>query len=193
MKILIKNGRVIDPANGTDKKLDVLIENKIIKCKSENIKESEAEKVIDAKDCIVVAGLIDMHVHFREPGREDVETITGGSKVAAKSGYTSVCTMPNTTPPIDNQALVRYIKLEAEKGPINVLPIAKVTKNNGSELSEMGELIQAGAVAFSDDGLPVINSMVMRRALDYARMFDITVLTHAEDLELADKGLMNEG
>ena len=194
MKVLIKNGRVIDPANGIDKKLDILVENKIIKYKSENIKESEADKIIDAKDCIVVPGLIDMHVHFREPGREDVETIIGGSKVAAKSGYTSVCTMPNTTPPIDNQALVRYIKLEAEKGPINVLPIAKITKGNeGTELSEMGELIQAGAIAFSDDGMPIKSSIVMRRALEYARMFDVPILTHAEDLELTDNGLMNEG
>ena len=194
MKILIKNGRVIDPANGIDKQLDILIENKIIKQKSETIKESEADKIIDVKDCIIVPGLIDMHVHFREPGREDVETIIGGSKVAAKSGFTSVCTMPNTVPPIDNHALVRYIKLEAEKGPINVFPIAKVTKNDGgTELSEMGELIQAGAIAFSDDGLPIKSSLIMRRALEYARMFNITILTHAEDLELTDNGLMNEG
>jgi len=193
MKILIKNGRVIDPANNIDKQLDILIENKNIKFKSENIKESEADKVVDAKDNIVVPGLIDMHVHFREPGREDVETIIGGSKVAAKSGFTSVCTMPNTTPPIDNQALARFIKLEAEKGPINVLPVAKITKNNGSELTEMGELIEAGAIAFSDDGLPVKSSMVMRRALEYAKMFDVPLLVHAEDLELTDQGLMNEG
>jgi dihydroorotase len=142
----------------------------------------------------VLPGFIDMHVHFREPGREDVETIIGGSEVAAKSGFTSVCTMPNTNPVIDNQALVRFIKLEAEKGPINVFPVASITKGlKGEEISEMGELINAGAVAFSDDGSPVSSSIVMRRALEYSRMFNVPLLTHSEDLELSEDGIMNEG
>ncbi len=194
MKFVIKNGRVIDPASGTDDKLDLLIEEERIVDISVDINVDEGEGVIDASGCIVLPGLIDMHVHFREPGREDVETIIGGSRIAAKSGFTSVCTMPNTAPVIDNQALVRFIKLEAEKGPINVFPIATVTKGaRGEEITEMGELIKAGAVAFSDDGKPVMSSLLMRRALEYARMFDVPIVTHAEDLELTADGLMNEG
>ena len=150
--------------------------------------------MIDATGCLVLPGLIDMHVHFREPGREDVETIYGGSMVAAKGGFTSVCTMPNTDPVIDNQALVRFIKLEAEKGPINVYPVATITKGlKGEEISEMGELINAGAVGFSDDGMPVMSSILMRRALEYSRMFDVPIITHSEDLDLTDDGIMNEG
>jgi dihydroorotase len=194
VKIVIKNGRVIDPATGTDAMLDVLIEDDRIRQLSAGIKVGEGSGVIDASGCLVLPGLIDMHVHFREPGREDVETIIGGSMVAARSGFTSVCTMANTTPPIDNQALVRFIKLEAEKGPISVFPIAAVTKGlQGEEISEMGELINAGAVAFSDDGRPISSSILMRRALEYSRMFDVPILSHAEDLELTDEGIMNEG
>lgn len=194
MKIVIKNGRVIDPASKTDANLDVMISDDIIAEVAPDIHVDDDAGVIDAKGCLVVPGLIDMHVHFREPGREDVETIIGGSKVAAKSGYTSVCTMPNTQPVIDNQALVRFIKLQAEKGPINVFPAASITHGSlGENLSEMGELINAGAVVFTDDGLPVMSSRVMRRALEYARMFDVPLLTHSEDLELTDNGIMNEG
>lgn len=194
MKILIKNGRVIDPASRVDEPLNLLIENNIIKDINRNIPVKDDYEIIDASRCLVLPGLIDMHVHFREPGREDVETIYGGSMVAAKSGFTSVCTMPNTSPVIDNQALVRFIKLEAEKGPINVFPAATITKGQkGEEISEMGELINAGAVAFTDDGLPVMSSILMRRALEYSRMFDVPIITHSEDLELTDDGIMNEG
>lgn len=194
MKIIVKNGRLIDPASGVDELLDLTISDDIIGEIAPDIPVEDGAGVIDASGCLVMPGLIDMHVHFREPGREDVETIIGGSKVAAKSGYTSVCTMPNTTPVIDNQGLVRFIKLQAEKGPINVFPAASITQGSGGvELSEMGELINAGAVAFTDDGLPVMSSLIMRRALEYARMFDVPLLTHSEDLELTDNGLMNEG
>jgi dihydroorotase len=194
LKIVIKNGRVIDPASKVDEALDVLIEDDTIADISHNIAARDDYGVIDASGCLVLPGLIDMHVHFREPGREDVETIYGGSKVAARSGFTSVCTMPNTDPVIDNQALVRFIKLEAEKGPINVFPIATITKGmKGEEISEMGELISAGAVGFSDDGLPVMSSILMRRALEYSRMFDVPIIAHSEDLELTDEGIMNEG
>ncbi|HDP79223.1 MAG TPA: dihydroorotase [Spirochaetes bacterium] len=118
----------------------------------------------------------------------------GGSMVAAKSGFTSVCTMPNTRPVIDNQALVRFIKLEAEKGPINVFPIATVSKGGtGEEITEMGELVSGGAVGFSDDGKPVMSSILMRRALEYSRMFDVPIIAHSEDLLLADDGIINEG
>jgi len=174
--------------------LDVLVEDDRIADIAPGMKAKNDDGVIDAAGCLVLPGLIDMHVHFREPGREDIETIYGGSKVAAKSGFTSVCTMPNTDPVIDNQALVRFIKLEAEKGPINVFPVATITKGmKGGEISEMGELINAGAVAFTDDGLPVMSSILMRRALEYSRMFNVPIITHSEDLELTDDGIMNEG
>ncbi|HOJ29591.1 MAG TPA: dihydroorotase [Spirochaetota bacterium] len=193
MKLLIKYGRLIDPASNTDEEFDIFIaDGKIVKI-DKNIKKDDAQ-FINAKDCIVVPGLVDMHVHFREPGREDVETIIGGSRVAAKSGYTSVCTMPNTNPVIDNQALVRYIKKQAESGPINVFPVAAITKGSmGEELTEMGELVEGGAIAFSDDGKPVMNSTTMRRALEYSRMFNVPIITHAEDITLSSGGIMNEG
>jgi dihydroorotase len=185
---------VIDPGSGRDRIMDILISGDIIEDMADNIRVDSDAGVVDAAGCIVTPGLIDMHVHFREPGREDVETILGGSRVAAKGGFTSVCTMPNTSPMIDNQALVRFIKMQAEKGPINVYPVAKITAGaEGRNLSEMGELINAGAVAFSDDGMPVNSSIVMRRALEYSRMFDVPLLTHSEDLELTDGGIMNEG
>ncbi len=194
MKIVIKNGTLVDPASGTMEKLDLLINDERIEEISHRIAVDDDAGIIDASGCIVLPGLIDMHVHFREPGREDVETIIGGCEVAAKSGFTSVCTMPNTSPAIDNQALVRFIIMEAEKGPINVYPVATVTKGSqGEDMSEMGDLINSGAVAFSDDGLPVKSSILMRRALEYSRMFDVPILTHAEDLDLSDNGLMNEG
>lgn len=194
MNILVKSGRIIDPASGTDRTADILAVNGIIEEVADIIPASWDCLVIDAEGCIVTPGLIDMHVHFREPGREDVETIMGGSLVAAKGGYTSVCTMPNTTPVIDNQALVRFVKMQGEKGPINVFPVAAITPGlKGENISEMGELISAGAVAFSDDGCPVSSSIIMRRALEYSRMFDVPLLTHSEDLELANNGIMNEG
>ncbi len=194
MSVFIKNGRMIDPASGTDAKRDILVEDGIISKIGESLSAPSGAQIIDAQGCLVLPGLIDMHVHFREPGREDQETIIGGSIVAAKSGFTSVCTMPNTSPVIDNQALVRFIKLEAENGPINVFPIATISKGaKGEEISEMGELVKGGAVAFSDDGKPVMNSLLMRRALEYARLFDVPIISHAEDLQLSDDGIMNEG
>lgn len=122
MKIVIKNGRLVDPASKTDEQFDLLIENEKIADIARKIRVKDDYGVIDAAGCLVLPGLIDMHVHFREPGREDVETIYGGSMVAAKGGFTSVCTMPNTDPVIDNQALVRFIKLEAEKEPLMFSP-----------------------------------------------------------------------
>ena len=194
MKIVIKNGRVINPATGLDDKLDLVLQDGFIATIDHNIHPKDGDTVIDATGCLVLPGLIDMHVHFREPDREDVETIIGGSQIAAKSGFTSVCTMPNTKPVIDNQALVRFIIMEAAKGLINVFPAATITKGaKGEEISEMGELVKGGAVAFTDDGRPVMSSIVMRRALEYARMFNVPILSHAEDTLLADEGLMNEG
>ncbi|PKL18008.1 MAG: dihydroorotase [Spirochaetae bacterium HGW-Spirochaetae-5] len=194
MGILIKNGRFIDPASGTDDRLDIFISEDKIKDIGKNLTAAPGDDVIDAKGALVLPGLIDIHVHFREPGREDVETIIGGSMVAAKSGFTSVCTMPNTKPVIDNQALVRFIIMEAAKGPINVFPTANISKGGkGEEISEMGELVRGGAVAFTDDGQPVTNSILMRRALEYSRMFNVPIIAHSEDKLLVDEGLMNEG
>jgi len=194
MGILIKNGRFIDPASGTDDRLDIVISENKIKDIAKNISPASGDEVIDAKGSLVLPGLIDIHVHFREPGREDVETIIGGSMVAAKSGFTSVCTMPNTSPVIDNQALVRFIIMEAAKGPINVFPTANISKGGkGEEISEMGELVKGGAVAFTDDGQPVTNSILMRRALEYSKMFNVPIIAHSEDKLLVDEGLMNEG
>lgn len=194
MKLLIKNGLVIDPANKIEDKLDILIENgKIVKI-SKNISDGKA-KIIDAKDKIVAPGFIDMHTHLREPGYEYKETIESGSQAAAKGGYTTICCMPNTNPPIDNQAMVEFIKLKSRQiGIVDVLPIGTITKGReGKELSPIGELYNAGAVAISDDGDCVANSEILRRALQYTQMFNIPIIEHCEDVNLTAEGVMNEG
>ena len=195
MKILIKNGRVIDPASDLDRNLDILIEDNIIKTISDNIEpDTENTETIDASGCIVLPGLIDMHVHFREPGREDIETIAGGSKVAAKSGFTTVCTMPNTVPVTDSVESLEFIKEKSRECQVNILSIATITKGSaGKELTDMKELLKHGAVAFSDDGLPVMNALVMKKALEQAKEINVPLITHSEDLDLTDKGVMNEG
>lgn len=194
MKIIIKSGRLVDPSSNTDARLDVLVESGKIKDIGPSIPARDDSITIDASGMVVLPGLIDMHVHFREPGRTDVETILGGSLVAAKSGFTSVCTMPNTIPPVDNPELVKFIKLEGAKGPINVFPSAAITMGQkGEDLSDMGQLIAGGAVAFTDDGKPVLSSILMRRALEYSAKYDVPLLSHAEDLLLTDNGIMNEG
>jgi dihydroorotase len=192
---MIKGGRVIDPANGIDQVLDILIENGVISKLGEDLGANKGLEVIDAGGRIVTPGLIDIHVHLREPGREDEETIATGTRAAAKGGFTSIGCMPNTTPPIDNATVLETILDRAEKeGLVNVFPVAAITKElKGKEISEMGDLIQAGAIAFSDDGESVMNAEVMRRALEYARMFDVPLIIHAEDKNLSDKGQMNEG
>ncbi|MBN2040628.1 MAG: dihydroorotase [Spirochaetes bacterium] len=195
MKLLIKNGRVIDPASGLDRNLDILIEGSIIKAVSGSINpDTEDTETIDAAGCIVLPGLIDMHVHFREPGREDIETIAGGSKIAAKSGFTTVCTMPNTIPVNDSIDSLNLIKKKSKDCRINILPIASITRGSaGNELTDMKELLKHGAIAFSDDGMPVMNALVMRRALELSKEINVPLITHSEDLNLTDKGVMNEG
>ena len=194
MKLLIKNGLVIDPANKIEEKLDILVENgKIVKI-GKNISDSKA-KIINAKDRIVTPGFIDMHTHLREPGFEYKETIESGSKAAAKGGYTTICCMPNTNPPIDNQAMVEFIKLKSSQiGIVDVLPIGTITKGReGKELSPIGELYNAGAIAISDDGDCVANSEILRRALQYTQMFNIPIIEHCEDINLTAEGVINEG
>lgn len=194
MKILIKNGRVVDPASQTDDQLDVLIDNGIISEINKNIK-IKTQKSIDATDLVVAPGFIDMHVHLREPGQENKETIRTGARAAAKGGFTSIACMPNTSPVNDNLGVTDFIVSEAQKNAaVNVFPIAAVTKGlKGEELTDMADLTKAGAIAFSDDGQPVFNNEVMRRALEYSKLMDTLIIDHCEDKALSSNGVMHEG
>ena len=195
MKILIKGGRVVDPKNDFDKVADVLVDNGVISEIGENINANGDVTVIEAEGKIVSPGLVDMHSHLRDPGQEYKEDIESGTRSAAMGGITSIACMPNTKPVTDSEPIVTYIKTKAkEVGHVNVYPIGSISKGlEGKELAEIGELKNAGAVAISDDGRPVVESGLMRRALEYAKMFDIAVISHCEDLGLADGGQMNEG
>ena len=193
--ILIKNGHVVDPANNIDEKLDILIKDGIISEVGKDIQTNPFVTVIDAEGKIVAPGLIDLHVHFREPGYEYKEDIESGSAAAARGGVTTVVCMPNTNPTIDNPALVKYVTDRGkEVGLTHVLTTGCITKGQKSEeLAEIGELKNAGAVAVSDDGRPVLSPSLMRKALEYTKMFDIPIMSHSEDLDLVDGGSMNEG
>ena len=195
MSILIKDGKIIDPASQCEDFLDVFISGEKIKKLQKNLKMKEAEIIIDAREKIIIPGLVDMHTHVRQPGREDEETIESASLAAAKGGFTTICCMPNTTPPIDNPALVRFIHEEARRNSlIEILPVGAITQNReGEKISEMGRLKKAGVVGFSDDGKWVVNSQIMRRALEYAKMLDIPLISHCEDPSLSEGGVMNEG
>ncbi|PYG89912.1 dihydroorotase [Ruminiclostridium sufflavum DSM 19573] len=194
MKLLIKNGQIIDGKAGIEKISDILIDDGIIAEIEEDIDSSGCE-IIEAKGMYVVPGLVDAHCHLRAPGFEYKEDIESGTRSAAKGGFTSIACMPNTNPVLDNEAMIMYILNKAKTdGIVNVYPIGAVSKGlKGEELSEIGELKFAGAVALSDDGRPVNNSSLMKKAMQYASMFDITIISHCEDLELVDEGLMNEG
>jgi dihydroorotase len=193
MKQLIRNGRIIDPANHFDAVADLLIENgKIVRIGQ---RLSNHATVIDAKNRWVLPGLVDIHTHLREPGFEYKETIRTGTWSAAAGGFTSICCMPNTNPVNDNGAVTQLILDRAKKeGHVHVHPIGAITKGSlGQELAEIGELVAAGCRAVSDDGMPVNNSEIMRRALEYSKIFDIPVINHCEDAELANRGVVNEG
>lgn len=192
-RILIQSGRVIDPSQNLDRVTNVLIEDGSIA--AFDAYPSGDERVIDADGKIVSPGLIDMHVHLREPGREEDETIATGTAAALAGGFTSIACIPNTEPPIDTRATVEFIQHQAVlAGNCNVFVVACVSKNReGKELAEIGQLVQAGAVAFSDDGAPVYDAELMRRAFEYCRMFDKPILNHAEVLELTRGGVMHEG
>jgi dihydroorotase len=190
----ITNGRVIDPASSFDAVADLWIaDGKILHVGARP--DLQADRTIDAVGCIVSPGWIDMHVHLREPGREEDETIATGSAAAIAGGVTSVACMPNTEPAIDTQAAAEFVYLQAERAnQANVFPIGAITKGRrGEELAEMGGLVDGGAVAFTDDGSPVVNADIMRRALEYSRMFDKCILSHCEDLDLTKGGVMHEG
>src|SRR5450755_1654587 len=193
-KLIIRNGRVIDPATGLDAVRDVLIENGRIAGVEEKLHVTGAEK-FDATGLVVTPGFIDMHVHLREPGFEYAETIETGSRAAAAGGFTSICCMPNTIPVNDNATVTSYIVERARNAAIvNVLPIGAITIGSaGEELAAIGSMKRAGIVAISDDGRPVMNARVMRRAMETARSFGIPVIDHCEDLHLSAGGDMHEG
>jgi dihydroorotase len=193
-RILIQGGRVIDPSQDLDGTLDVLIEDGAVAKIDGRIDTKDAE-VIDAAGLIVAPGLIDIHVHLREPGQEYKETVRTGTLAAAAGGFTGVACMANTEPVNDSRSVTEHILLEARRhGFARVHPIGAISKGQkGEELAEIGEMIRAGAVAVSDDGRPVMNAELMRRALLYAQHFDVAVIQHAEDLNLTGKGVMHEG
>ena len=194
MELLITGGHIIDPGrfNGVG---DLLIDHGKIVAVGSDVKAPSGVKKISAKGRLVVPGFVDLHVHFREPGFEYKETIQSGAASAVAGGFTTVCCMPNTNPVNDNQAITEFILERARAaGLANVLPIGAITKGSeGKELAEIGDLRRAGCVAISDDGKPVMNSLVMRRAMEYALAFDVPVVDHCEDLHLAEGGCMNEG
>jgi dihydroorotase len=194
MKILIKNGLVVDPDKLKSEKLDILVENEKITRVGSSLSAADAE-IIDATDSYICPGLIDMHVHLREPGREDEETIYSGTRAAALGGVTSVACMANTEPPIDDRAGVEFIKSKAKRdGIVNVFPIAAITKGlKGEEIAELGDLQRAGAVAVSDDGNCIMSADVMRRAMEYSLPFNLSIIEHCEDKNLAGDGVMNDG
>ncbi len=195
--LLIQNGRIIDPGQGLDETGSLLIaEGKISWLgKGEAIPPQADYDVLNAQGLIVCPGFIDLHCHLRQPGFEDKETIATGTRAAARGGFTTICCMPNTEPPLDNQTTVEFIKSKAaSEGIVRVLPIACISKGRkGEELAEMGELASAGAIAFSDDGNPAPNSYIMRQALDYSRAFDLPIIDHCEDKALTEGSQMNEG
>jgi dihydroorotase len=193
-KLVIRNGRVMDPASGLNAIRDVVIEDGRIAVVGENVDAAGASE-FNASGLIVAPGFIDMHVHLREPGFEHAETIESGSRAAAAGGFTSICCMPNTSPVNDNATVTSYIIERAERHAIvNVFPIGAITKGSaGEELAAMGLMKEAGIVAISDDGRPVMNARVMRRAMETARSFGLPVIDHCEDLHLSAGGDMNEG
>jgi len=202
MKLIIKNGRVVDPSQNIDGFYDIYIEDRkiieLVRHEKKNLK-SQGNRTdsdeIDASGMIVIPGLIDMHVHLREPGFEYKETIKTGTEAAVRGGITSVCCMPNTNPVNDTPGITEFILRKAiQEGSCTVFPIGAITKGQkGEELAELGMMHDAGCIAFSDDGRPVMDSLLMRRALEYSRIKNTLIISHAEDLSLAEGGVMNEG
>jgi dihydroorotase len=195
MRLQIKDIRIVDPSQNKDAVGDIFVENGKIVSKFSSSVENSACKAIDGKKRIAVPGLIDTHSHLRVPGQEGKETIYTATRSAAKGGITTIFCMPNTRPVIDNAPTVEFILLKAQKeGFVNVFPVGCATKGSlGVELSEIGVLKKAGIVAVSDDGLPILNAQIMRRALEYTKMFKLPVISHSEDKELSKNGVMNEG
>ncbi|MGM0568237.1 MAG: dihydroorotase [Elusimicrobiota bacterium] len=193
MKILLKGGQLIDPETASLSRADILISGGKIKKIEKNIIENC--KTINLKGMYVTPGLIDLHTHLREPGREDVETIESGTRAAAKGGFTTICAMPNTNPTIDSVSGIKYVlATSAQDGCVRVLPVGAITKQlRGEKLTEIGKMHKAGSIAISDDGKTVMNSLVMRRAMEYCKMFNLPIFSHTEDLNLSLEGMINEG
>ena len=193
--ILIRGGRVIDPSRNGDGIADVYLREGRVAAVGTNITGEDGAQVIDATGKVVAPGLIDLHVHLREPGQEDLETVATGAMAAAAGGFTAVCAMPNTDPVLDNQGAIGFVISQAQKAAkARVYPIGTISLGQkGEQLAEMGELVGAGAVAVSDDGKPVMSSHMMRTALEYAKTFGIPVADHCEDMNLARGGAMHEG
>jgi dihydroorotase len=192
--IAIRGGRILDPGRGVDLVGDVLIREGRIAAVGPGV-AAEAGRIIDAAGLIVCPGLVDIHCHLRDPGFEHKETIETGTRAAARGGFTTVCCMPNTEPPMDSRAGVEYIlRTAAAQGAVRVLPIGCITRGRqGKELAEMGDLAEAGAVGFSDDGSPVADAALMRHALEYASAFGLPVIEHCEEPSLSHEGVMHEG
>jgi dihydroorotase len=193
-RLLLKGGRVVDPARRYDKAADVLLADGRVAQVGARLPAKDAE-VVDVTGLVVCPGFIDIHTHLREPGREDKETIASGTRAAAAGGFTAVCAMPNTDPVNDNAGITRSILEKARlEGTVRVYPIGAITRGSlGQELAEYGDLREAGCVAVSDDGKPVASARMMRRALEYARAFDLTVIDHCEEPTLSENACMNEG
>lgn len=208
MRLLIAGGRVIDPSQGIDNICDILIEagkiTEVRKCRNARAPKKKAKsavsgfsgaQVVDAAGMLVFPGLVDMHVHLREPGFEYKETIKTGTAAAVRGGITSVCCMPNTNPVNDNSSVTEFIRMQTiQEGSCSVFPVGAITKGQkGEELAEFTMMYEAGCVAFSDDGSPVADALMMRRALEYSRVLNVPIISHCEDLSLSAGGVMNEG
>jgi dihydroorotase len=193
-RIVIRGGHVMDPVNGVNGVCDVLLEGARVAAVSDRI-DAGGSRTIDAAGLVVAPGFVDIHAHLRDPGLEYKEDIESGTRAAARGGFTTVCAMPNTEPAMDTRATVEYVlRVAAERAAVRVLPIGAVTKRReGRELAEMGDLAGAGCVAFSDDGAPVHDSTLMRRALEYAGTFSLPVIDHCEDPSLSRDSVMHEG
>jgi dihydroorotase len=194
-QLLIRGGRVIDPASGRDEVADVLLAGGKVEAVGQGLGTPDGVETIDAGGLVVAPGFIDLHTHLREPGQEDLETIATGALSAVAGGFTAVCAMPNTDPVCDNQGVVGFVVSQAQRaGKARVYPIGAISLGQkGQQLAEFGELVAAGAVAVSDDGHPVMSSHLMRTALEYAKVFGIPVADHCEEMSLAEGGAMHEG
>ncbi len=195
MSLLVKKGRIIDPATGLDSISDILIEKGLIKKIAKNISEKNVKKVIDVSGCIISPGFVDMHVHLREPGQENKETIETGMLAAAKGGFTSIACMPNTVPVNDNRSVTEYIISRShEIGTVNVFPVAAISVGlNGMDITEMADLKEGGAKGFSDDGKCVMSADLIRKALEYTKMLNVPIIEHPEDHSISGDGQVNEG
>ena len=194
-RLLIRNGRVVDPSQGLDQGMDILVEDGIISAVGEKLEAPGRTQVFDAAGLVVAPGFLDLHTHLREPGFEHNETIASGCRAAAAGGFTAVCCMPDTRPVNDDPSVTAFIRERAEQaGMARVYPVGALSQGlAGEAMAEIGEMVAAGAVAVSDDRRPVRNALLFRRALEYARSFDIPVAAHEEDLDLSDGGCMHEG